>query len=103
MNMGMACHFAHGTWLLLKEKSGLARRYGIQLLRGVVHENYWGPIKVILLNTGLKVVSIPHHVAFCQGILLPCSSACVVPRTIVVEGEWGATRGVNKVVSGKRK
>ena len=87
-------------WCLLKEKSGLAHRYGIQLLGGVVDGNYRGHLKAILLNTGSEVVSIPRHAAFCQGVLLPCSSTRVVPRNVVVEGERGDTGGVNRVLSG---
>ena len=37
---GIACQFPRGMWLLFKEKSGLAHRYGLQLLGGVVDGNY---------------------------------------------------------------
>ena len=103
MDTGVACHFPRSTWLLLKEKSGLAHRYGVQLLGGIVDGNYRGRIKAILLNTGSEVVLIACHAAFCQGILLPCSPARVVPGTVVVEGERGATGRVNRVVSGNGK
>ena len=87
-------------WLLLKEKSGLAHRYGLQLLGGVVDGNYRGRLKAILLNTGSEPVTVPRHAAFCQGVLLPCSTARVVPGTVRVEGERGDTGGVNRVLSG---
>ena len=84
VDTGIACNFPRGMWCLLKEKSGLAYRYGIQLLGGVVDGNYRGHLKAILLNTGSETVSIPRHAAFCQGVLLPCSSTRVVHGTVVV-------------------
>ena len=100
IDTGVACHFPHGSWCFLKEKSGLAHRYGIQLLGGVIDGNYRGRLKAIMLNTGSAAVTIPRHAAFCQGILLPCSSARIVPGAVHVEGERGATGGVNRVMSG---
>ena len=100
MDTGIACRFPRGTWCLLREKSGLAHRYGIQLLGGVVDGNYRGRIKAIVVNTGSQVVTIPYHAAFCQGILLPCSSPRVVPGMVRVEGECGDSGGVNRVISG---
>ena len=61
--------------------------------------NYRGRIKAILLNTSPTVVTIPGGAAFCQGILMPGSSACVVHGTVQVEGERGDTGGVNRVLS----
>lgn len=100
VDTGVVCKFPPGTWLLPEEKSGLAHRYELQLLRGVVDGNYRGRIKTILLNTGSTMVTIPRYAAFCHGILLPCSSTCVVSDTVRVEGEWGATGGVNRVLLG---
>ena len=100
VDTGIACHFPRGTWCLLREKSGLAHRYGVQLLGGVVDGNYRGRIKAIIVNTGSQVVTIPRQTAFCQGILLPCSSHRVVPGTVRVEGERGDSGGVNRVISG---
>ena len=100
VDTGVACQFPPSTWFLLKEKSGLAHRYGLQLLGGVIDGNYRGRLKAILLNTGPTAVTIPRHAAFCQGILLPCSSTRVVSGTVRVEGERGATGGVNRVLSG---
>ena len=87
-------------WLLLKEKSGLAHLYGLQLLGRVVDGNYRGRLKAILLNTGSESVTVPRHAAFCQGVLLPCSTTRVIPGTVRVEGERGDTGGVNRVLSG---
>ena len=100
VDTGIACQFPRGTWLLLKEKSGLAHRYGLQLLGGVVDGNYRGRLKAILLNTGSEPVTVPRHAAFCQGILLPCSSSRVVPGIVRVEGERGDTGGVNRELLG---
>ena len=39
IDTAIACHFPKGTWCLLKERSGLAHRYGIHLLGGVIDGN----------------------------------------------------------------
>ena len=100
IDTAIACHFPKGTWCLLKERSGLAHRYGIHLLGGVVDGNYRGRLKAILHNAGQEEVTIPRHAAFCQGVLLPSTSYSVTPGEVVVEGERGATGGVNRVLSG---
>jgi len=100
VDTGIACHFPRDTWCLLREKSGLAHRYGVQLLGGVVDGNYRGRIKAIVVNTGSAAITIPRHTAFCQGILLPCLSHRVVRGIVRVEGERGASGGVNRVVLG---
>ena len=99
MDTGIACHFPPSTWCFLREKSGLAHKYGIQVLGGVVDGNYRGRIKAILLNTGPTAVTIPGGAAFCQGILMPGNSARVVHGTVWVEGKRGDTGGVNRVLS----
>ena len=100
VDTGVACHFPPGVWCLLKEKSGLAHQYGIQLLGGVVDGNYRGRLKAILLNTGTEVVTIPRHTAFCQGVLVPGCLSRVTPGIVRIEGECGASGGVNRVISG---
>ena len=100
VDTSIACHFPLNTWCLLCEKSSLAHRYGIQLLGGVVDGKYRGCTKAIVVNIGSEVVTIPCYVVFCQGILMPSSSHCVVLVMVRMEGERGDSGGVNRVVSG---
>ena len=50
-NTRIRCHFPEGVWGQLREKSGLAYKYGLTILVGVIDEGYKGRIKVILNNT----------------------------------------------------
>ena len=103
IDTAIACHFPTGTWCLLKERSGFAHRYSIHLLGVVVDGNYRGRLKAILHNAGQEEVTIPRHTAFCQGVLLPSTLHHAVPGEVVIEGDRGATGGVNRVLSGNKK
>ena len=102
IDTGMACAFPKGTWCLLKEKSGLAHRYGLMVLGGVIDGNYRGRIKVILHNTGREMVTIPRHAAFCQGVLLPTASNLMVPGQVDCRGDRADDGGVNRELARER-
>ena len=72
VDMGLACTFLHTHWCLLKDKSSLALRHGLTVLRGGVDSNYCGRIQVILHNLGSSPVTIPN--------MPPCVKRCSFHR-----------------------
>jgi dUTP pyrophosphatase len=59
-------------------RSGLANKYGIDVLAGVIDEDYQGEIGVILLNTGDEEFHINHGDRIAQLIIEQCvlAKAC---------------------------
>ena len=53
---GITTEFSSDTVGIIKPRSGLAVRYGIDVLAGVVDPDYRGEIKVCLINHGDKLV-----------------------------------------------
>lgn len=66
---GISCATPANTYLRLAPRSGLADKYGIQVLAGVIDEDYRGPIGVILYNSGDEALVINHADRIVQGIL----------------------------------
>lgn len=96
--VGTGLHIAIPTGFmgLLKDRSGLASRFGIHTMAGVVDSNYRGEVKVVLLNTGGKdyIVNINDRIA--QLIILPVASVKVeevenLTKTERNEAGWGST------------
>lgn len=55
---GIAVEFAYGIAGIIKPRSGLAAKYGIDVLAGVIDTDYRGEVKVILINHGDRPVQI---------------------------------------------
>jgi dUTP pyrophosphatase len=49
--LGVSIQVPHGTYGRIAPRSGLAFKYGIDVLAGVIDEDYRGEVKVILYNT----------------------------------------------------
>lgn len=49
--LGLSMQVPHGTYGRIAPRSGLAFKYGIDVLAGVIDEDYRGEVKVILYNT----------------------------------------------------
>lgn len=50
--LGIATEIPEGIYANIKDRSGLAAKYGITTLAGVIDEDYRGEWKVILFNAG---------------------------------------------------
>jgi dUTP pyrophosphatase len=55
---GIAIAVPEGTYGRVAPRSGLAAKHGIDVLAGVIDEDYRGEVSVILLNTGSAAFSI---------------------------------------------
>ena len=56
---------------LIKDKSGLAHKFGLTTLAGVIDADYTGDIGVILLNTGNDVVTFKAGQSIAQLVVVP--------------------------------
>ena len=96
VDTGICCHFPTGMWGQLREKSGLAYKYGLTVLGRVIDEGYRGRIKVILHNTGDEKVVLPPKVACCQLILLPTGGHTLEGGKFLEGVARGRDGGVNR-------
>jgi len=82
-------HFAipDGVVGLIKDRSGLALKFGLHTLAGVIDSNYRGEIMVVLINLGEKEYQINVDDRIAQLILLPCLQADLTTVSTLPETE----------------
>lgn len=88
-------------YLRVAPRSGLALKNGINVLAGVVDEDYRGEVGVVLINHGTTKFAINHGDRVAQGIITKIAEADlaeyhlgvddVLPETARGEGGWGST------------
>ena len=75
ISTGIAVATPPNTYFRIAPRSGLANKFGADVLAGVVDEDYRGVVGVILLNTGDEKIIIKHGDRIAQGIVelvVPC-------------------------------
>jgi len=55
VSTGISVKLPHGTYGRIAPRSGLAVKHGLDILAGVVDPDYTGEIKVVLVNTDMRV------------------------------------------------
>lgn len=98
-DIGIAAEIPQGYFISFRDKSGLAAKQGIQILGGVVDENYRGVWGVIVLNSGKKAYSIEKGDKIAQAILQPVA----YPRVVEVKKLSETDRGEGRFGSTGRK
>jgi dUTP pyrophosphatase len=68
-------------YLQIQGRSGLADKYGILTLAGVIDSGYRGEIKIVLVNTGRKEFTIKPGDKIAQGIVH------FIPEYMIVESD----------------
>lgn len=63
---GLILYFPTGYHGKLRPRSGLAAKYGIDVMAGMIDNSYQGELKVILINTGNKEYKIYSGDRICQ-------------------------------------
>lgn len=86
---GISIAIPHGYYGRIAPRSGLAARHAIDVLAGVVDEDYRGEIKVLLINHGPKSVEIKKGDRVAQLILERADR----PQVIEVETLKDTERG----------
>ena len=87
--MKTGLHFAipDGVVGLIKDRSGLALKFCLHTLAGVIDSNYRGEIMVVLINLGEKEYQVNTGDRIAQLILLPCLQAELIPVLTLPETE----------------
>jgi len=71
ISTGIAVEIPKGYVGLIKDRSGLALKYALHCLAGVIDENYRGEIKVVVINLGREKVFIQKGTRIAQLLLVP--------------------------------
>jgi dUTP pyrophosphatase len=74
---GIAVAIPEGCYGRIAPRSGLAAKYGIDVLAGVVDQSYRGELQIILLNTGEQPFTIEHGDRVAQLIIERCETPAV--------------------------
>lgn len=66
----IACHIPEGYVGLIKARSGLASRYGMQILGGVIDSDYRG--EIVVMATCLEQIDLAYGERIAQLVVVPC-------------------------------
>lgn len=93
---GLAVAIPEGHYGRVAPRSGLAVRKGVDVLAGVIDEDYRGEIGCLLHNTGDEIVELPAQTKICQLIIERIARPTAVwvdslPETSRGEGGFGST------------
>jgi dUTP pyrophosphatase len=87
---GIAVELPPHTYLRIAPRSGLANKFGIDVLAGVVDPGYTGEIGVILQNLGDEIMHVRKGDKIAQGILENAIRADIVEVDELSESERGS-------------
>jgi dUTP pyrophosphatase len=84
-----------GYFGLIKDRSGLASKYGIHTLAGVVDSGYRGEVAVVLQNLGKEDFTVDIGIRIAQLLIVPVASVKVseasLDETTRGANGWGST------------
>ena len=96
ISTGIAVAIPEGFYGRIAPRSGLAAKYGINVLAGVVDSDYRGEVKVILHNTGRTIYDFSQGDRIAQLIIEKCYSPEIeevedLDSTVRAAGGFGST------------
>lgn len=71
ISTGITIEMWPSTVGIIKPRSGLSVKYGIDVLAGVIDSDFRGEVKVVLINHGSVPVKINHGQAIAQILFMP--------------------------------
>lgn len=88
--LGIASEFPRGWYISIRGKSGLALKYGIDVLAGVIDAGYRGEWGVVLVNLGEQPMNVEKGEKIAQAslLLLP-EQAEIIETDKLTESERG--------------
>ena len=90
VSTGIAIQLDPGYVMIVKERSGLATKTGLQLKAGVIDSDYRGDVGVVFYNAGEVPVIISKRDKIAQGIILKHETASVLEVEALDESKRGA-------------
>jgi len=92
---GIACAIPEGHVGLIRPRSSLAVRYGVDVLAGVIDSDYRGEIKVLFMNLGYEGVKLEAGDRIAQLLVVPVITESMevkdLPLTFRGGGGFGST------------
>ena len=88
-NIGLISEFSDGYFVVIKPKSGLAVKAGIDVLAGIIDSGYRGEWGVALINLGQEPYEFKTGDKLAQGIILPYEQAAIVETSDLGESDRG--------------
>ncbi len=76
--LGISSAIPEGYFVSFRDKSGLAAKYGLHTLAGVIDSGYRGEWGVVIVNTGTEPVTIEKGDKIAQGILQEAPRAKII-------------------------
>jgi len=89
MPLGIAIQMPYDMVCLVEQKSGLAKKYGIDTIGNVIDASYRGEIHAIIVNTGLGKVIIEDNQKVAQLRFVPV----IIPELVFVDELDDSSRG----------
>jgi dUTP pyrophosphatase len=93
---GLSVAIPEGYAGFIRPRSGLAARYGIDVLAGVIDSGYRGEIRVVLMNHGHADYVVNEGDRIAQLVIQPVASVTftevpALPESVRGEGGFGST------------
>jgi len=88
--LGIRMAIPEGYYGQIAPRSGLAYKYGIQVLAGVIDSDYRGEVGVILYNSGDKALNVAKYDRIAQMLFKKVESPILVECLVLDE----TTRGI---------
>ena len=88
VSTGVSIKLPEGTYGRIAPRSGLAVKHGLDVLAGVIDPDYIGEIKVVLINTDMR---LPFHIKPGYRIAQLILESFVSPEVVEVRTGYTAT------------
>jgi dUTP pyrophosphatase len=91
INTGISMEIPEGLFGMIKPRSGLANKHGIDVMAGVIDSDYRGEVKVLLINHGYEPFKVKHGDRIAQIVFMPYVSYAseVLESTETARGDGG--------------
>jgi len=89
INTGIAITLPAGSWGEIKPRSGLAVKYGVDVMAGVIDQDYIGEVKVLLVNTGNRPLKCKAGERIAQMVVQNYISPNIIVVPELVETDRG--------------
>ena len=73
IDLEFAIELDRSSYAQVAPRSGLAVKYGLTVLAGVIDSDYRGSVRVVLMNLGSEPYSCAMHDKIAQLIVVPCA------------------------------